>query len=70
MDMNEILTAISTVGFPIVACAAMFWSNRESQKLHKEESDKWSEALLNNTLAIQKLTDMLEREVSKANEED
>lgn len=61
MEMSELMTAISTVGFPIVACAAMFWNSRESQKLHKEESDKWSEALLNNTLAIQKLTDMLER---------
>lgn len=70
MDITEIMSAISTVGFPIVACAAMFWSNRETQKQHKEESDKWSEALLNNTLAIQKLTDMLEREVNKSIEED
>lgn len=62
MEIQEIVTAISTVGFPIVACAAMFWSNRENQKLHREESDKWSEALLNNTLAIQKLTDMLDKE--------
>lgn len=62
MEIQEIMTAISTVGFPIVACAAMFWNNRENQRLHREESDKWSEALLNNTLAIQKLTDMLDKE--------
>lgn len=65
MEIQEIMTAISTVGFPIVACAAMFWSNHENQKLHKAESDKWSEALLNNTLAIQKLVDMLEKGVEQ-----
>lgn len=60
MDVNAIMTAISTVGFPIVCCAAMFWQGRENSRLHKEESDKWNEALNNNTLAIQKLTDMME----------
>lgn len=25
MEFNDVLTAISTVGFPIVACCAMFW---------------------------------------------
>lgn len=25
MEFTDILTAISTVGFPIVACIAMFW---------------------------------------------
>lgn len=61
-EMNVILSAISTVGFPIVCCGVMFFQSRENSKLHKEESDKWSEALMNNTLAIQKLTDMLDRE--------
>lgn len=60
MELNEIMTAISTVGFPIVCCLAMFWQGRENSRLHKEESDKWSEALTNNTLAIQKLTDIVE----------
>lgn len=62
MELNDILQAISTVGFPIVCCCVMFWQSRENSKLHKEESDKWSEALMNNTLAIQKLTDMFEKE--------
>lgn len=60
MDTNNILTAISTVGFPIVACAAMFWQNHENQKAHKEESDKWVSVLSANTVAIQRLSDLLE----------
>lgn len=65
IEMNELLSAISTVGFPIVCCGVMFFQSRENSRLHKEESDKWSEALMNNTLAIQKLTDMLDKEVEK-----
>lgn len=57
---NEIITAISTVGFPIVACAAMFWQMRESNKQHKEESEKWAEALNNNTIALTRLVDKLD----------
>lgn len=67
-NMNEILTAISTVGFPIVCCCVMFWQSRENSRLHKEESDKWASALTNNTVAIQKLTDMVERLEDKRND--
>lgn len=66
-DFNSILQAISTVGFPIVCCCVMFWQSRENSRLHKEESDKWTEALTNNTVAIQKLTDMVERMEDKQN---
>lgn len=66
--MNDIITAISTVGFPIVACLGLGWfvkyqtdSNNkevaEMRKEHNEEIAKVTEALNNNTLAIQRLTD-------------
>ena len=66
--MNDIITAISTVGFPIVACVGLGWfvkyqtdSNNkevaEMRKEHNEEIAKVTEALNNNTLAIQRLTD-------------
>lgn len=55
------ISAISTVGFPIVCCAAMFYLMHETNKSHKEESEKWATALNNNTVAIQKLTDYVER---------
>lgn len=70
--MNEILTAISTVGFPIVACVGLGWfvkyqtdaNNAEvatMRKEHLEEIAKVTEALNNNTLAIQRLTDMIQK---------
>lgn len=71
MDINSIATLITTVGFPIVACVGMAWyvkystdqyraEVKEMRTEHKEEICKVTEALANNTLAIQKLTDKLE----------
>ena len=71
--MNEWLSAISVVGFPIIAAVAcgMFikWQYTENSKQisemrqeHKEEVSKMTEALNNNTLALQKLIDKLDKE--------
>ena len=68
--MESIITIIGTYGFPIAACVAMGWyvkyitdeNNARMDRLnaeHKAEADKMTEALTNNTLAIQHLTDLL-----------
>lgn len=59
MGVNDIVTIISTVGFPIAACVALFLQTNEMQKSHKEEMDGVKEALNNNTLVVQKLVDKL-----------
>ena len=72
MGVNEILTAIGTVGFPIVACCAIAWffnkSNenyradiKELSQSHKEETKAMTEAINQNTLVIQKLCDSLDK---------
>ena len=60
MDIQAILTAISTVGFPIVVAGAMFWKMNKQDEDHKEEMGKVTEAINNNTVALQKLIDKLE----------
>lgn len=62
MDGQTIITAISTVGFPIVMCLILLYMMNTQSEQHKEEMDKINEALNNNTLAVQHLTDMLARE--------
>lgn len=73
MDFNMIIAAIGSLGFPIIACLALGWyvkymtdnSNTRMdniQKEHKEEVTKMTEALQNNTLAIQRLCDKLDKE--------
>ena len=57
--MNEILTAVSTVGFPIVACGAMYVQMNKMNEQHKQENLKMGEAINNNTIALTKLCEML-----------
>lgn len=59
MNVNTITTAISTLGFPIVMCGAMFWYMMKEKDAHKEEMNSVTEALNNNTLILQKLCDRL-----------
>lgn len=60
--MNEVVTLITNVGFPIGLTLILLWYIYDTNNKHKEEMDKMSEALSNNTLALTKLIDRLERE--------
>lgn len=59
MDYQAIMSAISTVGFPIVMCCILLYMMNQQSTQHKDEMDKVNEALNNNTLAIQHLTDII-----------
>lgn len=59
MDTNAIIQLISTLGFPIGCCVALFWRMIKSDEQHKQEMDKISEALNNNTIAMEKLYERL-----------
>lgn len=65
MDIQLLLTAVSSVGFPIVACGCMayFFAKtiqnyredlKEQNQLHKEETK--------NSMVIQRLIDKLDKE--------
>ena len=73
MDFNNVLTAIGTVGFPIVACCAMAYffaltnknyrdDLKEQNMLHKEETKNLVNAINNNSMVIQRLIDKLDKE--------
>lgn len=57
MEGVDILNLIGNYAFPIVCCVALFWKMNKDETLHKEESDKFSEAVNNNTLVLTKLLD-------------
>lgn len=70
MDLNTISDIISTVGFPIVCFIMCGWyvkyredkNDEKFDKLnsqHDEESRRMTDAVNNNTVALQKLTDKL-----------
>lgn len=62
MDANTIIQLVGSLGFPIVMCGALFWRMLKSDEQHKSEMDKLSEALNNNTIAITKISDKLDKE--------
>lgn len=62
MDIfNMVLDAIKSVGYPIAISIALLWYCFELQKDHKAETDKFTEAINNVTLALQQLTDFLKK---------
>lgn len=76
MDVNVILQAVGTLGFPIVCAGTMAWyvkyitdRNREDidklNEQHQQEMKEVTSALNNNTLALQKLSDVIGNEVDK-----
>lgn len=70
MDFSAVSQLISSVGFPIAACVALFWQMSKESTQHKEEIDALKESLNQNTLAITKLVlFMQEKEGMKPDEE-
>lgn len=59
MDLEIVLQAVSTIGFPIAACVGLFWYLNEERKSHKEEMEAVTKALNDNTLVMNELKTML-----------
>lgn len=73
MDANFLIQVIGSLGFPIAACIfmAIYVKNsgdnyrndlKEMTTNHRNEMDKISEAINNNTLVIQKLIDKIDKD--------
>lgn len=56
LNVQDITTLITTVGFPIAACIALFWQNL-----------KMSEMITNNTTAILELTTIIKERLPDGN---
>lgn len=53
--MNEIIQAVSTVGFPIACCCFLLWQNSKQDQYNREQQQKLRETIDNNTRTIEKL---------------
>ena len=61
MDVSGLIQVVGSLGFPVAACVAVFWYLMKESENHKAEVTKLSEAIQNNTLALTKLCDELEK---------
>lgn len=73
MGANDIVSLISSLGFPIVTAMYLMWYNnkqlsqfrediKELQRKQDEQIEKTNEAINNNTLAVQQLCDTMKKE--------
>lgn len=59
--MEDVLSAISTLGFPIAAYVGLFWYMMRKDEQHKAEIDLLSQAVQNNTLVMTEVRDRLDQ---------
>lgn len=59
MDAVNITQIISTLGFPIAACIALFWKMNKQDETHREETESLRKTIENNTLILTKLYERL-----------
>ena len=59
-DVNVIIQAISTVGFPIVMCGIMLWFLWKEQENHKGEMLSLKEVISENNKVLEGLKQLIE----------
>lgn len=59
MGVGELSQFLGTYGFPICMCIMLFWYIVKQNENHKEEIQKMTEALNNNTIALVELRDKI-----------
>ena len=64
--MQDFVTIIQTVGFPIACAVAMFLMLQSEQKAHKEESAKLTETIMDMKLSFNDAIHSEEQTISTA----
>lgn len=59
MDANTIIQIVSSLGFPIVMCGALFWYMVKQREVHKEETDHLKDTINENTKVLAELTTLI-----------
>lgn len=59
MDANTIIQIVSSLGFPIVMCGALFWYMVKQREAHKEETDHLKDTINENTKVLAELTTLI-----------
>lgn len=64
--MQDILTIIQTVGFPIAVAIAMFVMLQNEQKAHREETEKLTETITDLKITFNSALTDQERSITEA----
>lgn len=59
MEVNEIISLISNVGFPVAVCIALFFYMEKQNERHQNETDKLNETVQSNTKVLTELCTLI-----------
>ena len=59
MDTNTIIQIVSSLGFPIVMCGALFWYMVKQCEAHKGETEHLKDTVNENTKVLAELTTLI-----------
>lgn len=59
MEVNEIVSLISNVGFPVSVCIALFFYMEKQNERHQNETDKLNETVQSNTKVLTELCTLI-----------
>lgn len=65
MDVQVIGQLIASLGFPIVACCAMFWMVNKNEERHKDELDGMRKTIEDNTTVLSSIKELLQVLINK-----
>lgn len=65
MDVQVIGQLIASLGFPIVACGAMFWMVNKNEERHKDEIGNLRKTIEDNTSVLASLKELIQIIVNK-----
>lgn len=59
MDYEMIMNFITTLGFPIVVCCALFWYINKMSESHKEEIESLRSTITDNTTLLHEVKELI-----------
>lgn len=62
MRMDDIVSIISSVGFPIAMCLILFWYMQKESENHKTETNSLKDAITELKVAITALINRIDKE--------
>jgi len=65
MDVQVIGQLVASLGFPIVACGAMFWMVNKQEERHGEEIGSLRKTIEDNTNVLSSLKELIQIIVNK-----
>lgn len=63
--MNDVVNAVSTVGFPIALCVFLVWQNAQQDRYYRDIIEKLRETVERNTNSITELAQIIKTFVTK-----